>query len=128
MLENITFSDEMMRKHNLIRDLDIALRSAGVRNVENYRHELWVYDAPGGDLRREYVVVTYKGGAVAVRNNSGNSISATLESAAGLVDGGYYSEVRTYENMIKDGWQRVDFTAATPSTEEGRIVWNAKLV
>lgn len=46
----------------------------------------------------EYLVVTYRGGAIATRNCRGNSLSAVFEEISKLLDGGYYEEVNDYRN------------------------------
>lgn len=47
----------------------------------------------------EYIVVTFRGGAISVRNASINSMSANLAEISKLVNGGYYKEVETYKNL-----------------------------
>ena len=47
----------------------------------------------------EYIVVTFKGGAISVRNASINSMSANLYEISQLVNGGYYNEVEAYQNL-----------------------------
>lgn len=45
---------------------------------------------------QEYLVVTYFGGGIAVRNCNINSHSAILRELGKLLDGGYYDEVKGY--------------------------------
>ena len=47
----------------------------------------------------EYIVVTFRGGAISVRNANINSMSANLYEISQLVNGGYYNEVETYQNL-----------------------------
>lgn len=47
----------------------------------------------------EYLVITFKGGAISVRNCRGNSNLANLEQFTQMCFGGYYSEVRRYEEL-----------------------------
>ena len=47
----------------------------------------------------EYIVVTFKGGAISVRNANINSMSANLYEISKLVNGGYYNEVEEYQNL-----------------------------
>lgn len=47
----------------------------------------------------EYIVVTFRGGAISVRNATMNSMSANLRELSKLVNGGYYNEVETYKNL-----------------------------
>lgn len=50
----------------------------------------------------EYIVVTFKGGAISVRNASINSMSANLYEISQLVNGGYYNEVEAYQNLKEE--------------------------
>lgn len=47
----------------------------------------------------EYIVVTFRGGAISVRNANINSMSVNLKELSRLVDGGYYDEVETYKHL-----------------------------
>lgn len=60
------------------------------------------YQEEGYDEPMEFVVVTYRGGAIAVRNVHMNSHSAILMDIAKLADGGYYKEVEGYKKLVKD--------------------------
>lgn len=54
----------------------------------------------GTRMIQEYVVVTYKGGAIAVANNSMNSVTATYRNIGELINGGYYDQVEKYNEYI----------------------------
>ena len=54
----------------------------------------------GHRLTEEYVVVTYKGGSIAVANNCMNSVTATYRNIGLLLNGGYYDQVKTYNDYI----------------------------
>lgn len=47
---------------------------------------------------QEYVVMHYRGGAIAVRTVNGTSHSGILREIAKMVDGGYYEEVDAYKS------------------------------
>ena len=54
-----------------------------------------------GDLDKEYLVVTYDGGAIGVRSCNCDSFTAIFEELTKMLDGGYYDEVQDlhyYEN------------------------------
>lgn len=54
----------------------------------------------------EYIVVTFRGGAISVRNANINGMSVNLYEISKLVNGGYYNEVETYRNLKeKKKWQ-----------------------
>ena len=56
---------------------------------------------------REYVIVSYIGGAKSPRTVSGYSCTAIFRIIGALLNGGYYDEVRDYEALIEDGYQWV---------------------
>ena len=60
--------------------------------------ELDIFKTEDGETH-EYIVVTFKGGAISVRNANINSMTANLYETAKLVYGGYYNEVETYQNL-----------------------------
>ena len=60
--------------------------------------ELDIFKTEDGETH-EYIVVTFKGGAISVRNATINSMTANLYETAKLVYGGYYNEVETYQNL-----------------------------
>ena len=43
---------------------------------------------------QEYLVITYDGGAIGVRNCNGDSFTAISEELTKMLDGGYYNEVQ----------------------------------
>ena len=58
---------------------------------------------------QEFVVVTYIGGSIAVRNNNMNSVAATYKAIGELVEGGYYGEVKDYQEILEDEeWELVE--------------------
>ena len=57
---------------------------------------------------REYVVVHFIGGGKSPRFVSGNSNIANFRVLGEMLNGGYYSEVRTYDSLIENGHQKVD--------------------
>ena len=58
----------------------------------------------------EFVVVTFKGGAISVRTCSGTNCSGILTAVAKLIDGGYYDEVDHFEKLFADdNWKIADY-------------------
>lgn len=67
-------------------------------SVESIDYEVYSKEADNGNtFYREYLIVTFIGGAKVVRNISGNSNTANLRAIGTLVDGGYYDELMEYE-------------------------------
>lgn len=76
--------------------------------VMNVNYEVYKKDFNEHTYYEEFLVVTYCGGSIAVRRVNGNSDSANLRSLAAIVDGGYYDEVRDYEELTEYGFTKVD--------------------
>lgn len=55
----------------------------------------------------EYIVVHFEGGAKSPINANGNSNAANFRAISRLIDGGYYDEVKYYEDMEASGFERV---------------------
>ena len=76
--------------------------------VEGFSYE--VYHKSFSDRlseTREYVVVCYTGGAKAPRTVSGYSCTAVYRFIGELLSGGYYDEVREYESLLEEGYERI---------------------
>lgn len=58
---------------------------------------------------QEYLVVTFNGGAISVRNANGNSNTANFRELGKLLNGGYYTEVEAYRALASNGFVRVEF-------------------
>lgn len=76
--------------------------------VMKVSYEVYQKDFNGQTFYEELIIVTYYGGSIAVKRVNGNSDSANLRSLAALVDGGYYDEVRYYEELTEYGFTKVD--------------------
>ncbi len=57
---------------------------------------------------REFLVVTFAGGAISVRTVTGNSSTANFREVGKLIDGGYYSEVEDYRTLESNGFKKVE--------------------
>ena len=71
-------------------------------SVESIRYELYkteLKEDGSGTYFKEYIVVTFNGGAISVRTVSGNSDTANFREIGKLIDGGYYQEVEYYEAL-----------------------------
>ena len=68
----------------------------------------------------EHLVVTYQGGAQAVRNCTGTSCVGILAEIAKLMNGGYYDEVEHFIHlMTSDEWAVYE---PAPNTEEASAI------
>ena len=70
----------------------------GITNVKSIEYK--VFRSKDTSCITEYVVVTFKGGAISARNCTGNSQAFILSEISHLVKGGYYSEVEEYKNHL----------------------------
>ena len=70
--------------------------------------DLEFYENKESGAIQEYLVVTFDGGAISVRSANINSDTANFRELGNLIDGGYYSEVKDYREMVasKD-WERI---------------------
>lgn len=56
----------------------------------------------------EWIVIQFKGGAVAYRVISGNSNSANFQVIASMIEGGCYGQNPTHARLLAEGWKRLD--------------------
>lgn len=102
---------EMYRgKKAFIDELNKAFetRPAG-SSVSSVEYEVYRLDLENDvTYFAEYLVVTFFGGSKAVRVANGNSNTANFRVLGTLVDGGYYDEVGTYENLTGIGYVKVE--------------------
>ena len=92
---------ELARKVKFVKDIEkavlINISNVAALNYEIYQH---VNEAESKWVE-ERLVVTFKGGAVSVRNCNSTSCAGILKAIATLVQGGYYSEIPYYEELSK---------------------------
>ncbi len=74
-------------------------------NIVDVRLDIFI-DANG--CKREYLVVKYKGGAIAVRDCGANSNYANYVELGKLINGGYYSEVDYYNELKDKGYMPIE--------------------
>ena len=106
----MTFDEKMTeyaKKADFIKALNPVVSDA-ISNISNIAYEVYENVTAEHAWFKEYLVVTYLGGAKAVRNCTGNSLSANFQELAKLLDGGYYDEVAYYSSLVPNGWERVD--------------------
>ena len=78
-------------------------------SVEGVSYEVYTKDYGEGrvDLR-EWAIVHFTGGGKSVRIVNGNSNIANFKVIGGMLAGGYYSEVQTYQEQINNGYEMVE--------------------
>ena len=83
---------ELNKKRLFVEALSQAFNESVGHSIEKLDYDVFYVD----DIRHEYLVVTYDGGAIAARNCYGDSLSAIFGEIARLFNGGYYDEVSDY--------------------------------
>lgn len=81
-------------KVEFVNKISKALENNDNISIDHLAYEIFITKR---GMLREYLVVTYKGGAYAVRACDGNSLSAIFDEIAKLFNGGYYDEVHDYK-------------------------------
>lgn len=72
-----------------------------IGGFQNVRYEAFEVTLPTGAYINEFIILTYRGGAIAVKNVTANSLLAIFSDINQLLYGGYYDEVESYRNHIK---------------------------
>lgn len=102
---------ELKGKRDFVAKINdaFAIRPAGssVASVEYEVYHKKINDVM--DYYQEYLVVTFSGGAISVRVANGNSNTANFREIGKLIDGGYYSEVRDYNELEESGFKHIEF-------------------
>lgn len=87
--------DELSAKKTFVLALSEALHRQ-YKSIDSIDYDVFI--DKDGNLN-EFLVMTYRGGAIAVRNCYGDSKNAILHEIANLSDGGYYDEVKDYREL-----------------------------
>ena len=100
-------NQEILDKYKFVKYLGDVVTAIPSTTVVDVRYEYWVHNS--NPWHQEKVVVEFKGGAIEVRNVSGDSCTAIFQEVGKLISGGYYDEVQCYETMRVSGdWTPVD--------------------
>ena len=99
-------------KVRFVNDLNkvVPTYKTGIEKIEYrvFRCDFCKDKNGGQSYYQEYLVVTYDGGAIGVRNCNGNSFTAVFEELTKMLDGGYYDEVQDLHDYEKnDMWIEV---------------------
>ena len=72
-----------------------------IPNIEQVEYVVFV-NKHNSMWEREFLVITYKGGAETVRNCTGNSCGAIFEELSQYIFSGYYDELIDFQDMLAD--------------------------
>jgi hypothetical protein len=78
-------------------------------NVKKIEYEVLtkVIDESTTDYR-EFVIITFVGGAKSIRTITGNSNNANFKEIGNLINGGYYDEIEYHESLLTNGYTAVE--------------------
>lgn len=95
----------LLNKKLFVDKLSIAL-SGNCGQVIEVRYE--AYESKEDSEPQEFIILTFRGGAISVRNVHMNSHSAILRELGRLVNGGYYDEVNYYMDLQNNKeWSKI---------------------
>ncbi|MBQ0142032.1 MAG: hypothetical protein KBT06_04410 [Prevotellaceae bacterium] len=107
MLEK-TLILELIGKKNFVDRVAYAICNQHRIAITDIQFKLFEHPDYG---TQELIVITYSGSAIAVRNVNYNSNSANFCEIANMINGGYYDEVKSYREMLKDpDWVEIDLS------------------
>lgn len=92
------------KKAAFIKAINNAFKTENETSVTGVEYQ--VFYSKEHDCYQEFLVVTYRGGAIAARNVNINSDAANFAEIGKLIYGGYYEEVEWYRS-VRDTWERV---------------------
>lgn len=92
----------LTNKKNFVDRVNYAIADQPHVPVEKIELQVWS-DDPKQEWYDEFIVITYHGGAIAVRTTTGNSNTANFQEIAKMINGGYYSEVKHYREITTSG-------------------------
>ena len=80
-------------------------------SVEGVTYEVYTKDLGEGRVDfREWAIVHFSGGGRSPILINGNSNTANFKVIGGLLNGGYYSEVRDYESQLERGYSMIQLS------------------
>ena len=89
---------ELVAKKNFTDKVGYAISGHPRISVDKIDYEVWCSPLNENDYV-EILKITYSGGAIAIRNVSGDSEGAIFQEISKMLFGGYYDEVIWYREM-----------------------------
>ena len=100
----MNYSNNFSGKKRMVRDLAEVYKKINWSDISDI--ELKKYNKAGHT--EEFIVLTWKNGAISTANNNMNSLSATARNVAKMLDGGIYENLDFYkEIMASPEWTEV---------------------
>jgi len=103
---DILLLNTLRNKKRFVSNISKAI-SYDCGEIIDVRYEAFIKD--GGVEPKEYIIITFRGGNYLVRNVHMNSHPAILAEIGKYSTGGYYAEVRDYDELCNDpSWHQID--------------------
>lgn len=97
------YTNDYKGKKELVKDLAEVYKKILYSNILNIELKRYMYKDGG---YQEFVMLTWKNGAISTANNNANSLSATARNVARMLDGGVYENLDLYEEIMKsEDWK-----------------------
>ena len=96
----------LLEKTDFVAGISEVVKKANI-GVTKLEYKVFVHKSQ--HYKREYLVVTYVGGAVCPRNCTGNSCLAILGEIYRLVDSCYWAEIDSYNAIVgsPEDWEEL---------------------
>ena len=94
-MEYNEYIDIIKSKVEFVSTISKAFENSSKTTITKLTYEVYI---SGDGYPQEYLVATYRGGAIAVRSCNYDSLDAIVDEIAKLSHGGYYEEIENYKN------------------------------
>ena len=102
----MVYTNDFKGKKKMVSDLTEVYRNIIYSDIDTI--ELKKYKNAEG-YSQEFILLTWKNGAISTANNNMNSITATARNVARMIDGGVYENLDTYRKIMKSpDWSEVE--------------------
>lgn len=95
-----TTKTNLINKKLFVERVSFAIAGQGRLSVQKVEYEVWDYKNSQEDFSyTEVLKITFNGGAYLIRNVTGDSEGMIFQEIGNYIFGGYYDEVRWYQEM-----------------------------
>ena len=92
------YTNDFIGKKQMVKDLSSVYKKIAWSDIADI--DLKKYKTKQG-YEVEFVLLTWKNGAISTANNALNSLSATARNVAKMLDGGVYENLETYKEIME---------------------------
>ena len=98
------YTNDFKGKRELVKALADIYRSVDSFQISDIELKKYVK----GDRFEEFILLTWDNGAYSTANNNINSLSATAENVARMLDGGVYENIDFYKEIMRSpDWEEL---------------------